>query len=459
MILTSSHVEVASQTALQYPPAHPIPENGLLWKISLLVVGILLIPAIIFREKLFTYFTVDQDEIPDVVLGKAPGLFAPKQAEFKICDQQEIFGLQSRIQQTNRKYKKLDLSFVAPSRLPVHKMQFGEVTYYCSKPYLMNGRKVVLACVKIEDKVYPRVFYFSQSQATWRVLPSVEKKGPKKILGYFNKGLFESDTQLPFALNLGLIGLMNLSNSVTPSFPNPMANILETLVDRLPPQNYRSSLVKSPFAWSPESAPKYFVRDSKRIPLLPNPHDTKMPHDKGLHPNFDNVLHLQEFESSQYGLLTAKLYPSMDGSLQFLFYEATDGRAFLAGIEKVKDNPINSYGIRKHAVDCGMFTAPLLEYANQISPGYEAFKGDRYKAKDDYSDSKWNYQSNWNYVSELEIIKLYYAQQKRDIPPKFIEKTPDHIGFEASRSLFNQAAKVQNLSEQYKRALKIDLGQ
>lgn len=355
-------------------------------------------------------------EIPPDQFGQAEGLLQPAHIKFEKCDRQEVLNLQNQIQQTNVKYPKLDLSTLSESQMPIHKMKVGEVTYYCSQPFLNKQNASVLALVKIGDKVFPRTFYCSKSQVSWRAMPSVQKKQIEhgNPLGHINKGHFESDTQLPFVLNLALLDLKISSDPIHTIGYQKIANLLETeLMNYRPPANYIHRVNKTPFAWKPEGAPDHFHnKDGDRIPLDPNPHDSKMPQDVGLHPDFSTLLYSRDFEDRFYGKLTAKVYASKDKNLQFLFHEAADGRAYLAGIEKIKDNPINTYGVRKYAVEAGMFTSPLLEYHIQIAPGYEASEADRYHALDDYGN-------NWNYVCELEIIKMYYNEQRREIPPKF----------------------------------------
>lgn len=393
-------------------------------------------------------------EIPDVEFGRADGLVDPEQAKFQTCDEQEILGLRDQVQQTNRKYPRLDLSSLDRTKFPIYKMQLGEVTYYCSEPYLMkeeSGHAAVMALVKIGNKVFPRTFYFSRSQASWRSMPSVEKRldGEELRLGHYNKGLFESDTQLPFALNIALMGLRCPSVPTTASFMVLVANMVLTEVNYQPPIDYR--VVKSPFAWSPDNAPKYFVKDGRRIPHSPNPRDARMPREVGLHPNFGRMLlPAKEFESQLYGKLTAKVYASNDNTLQYLFLEASDGRAFLAGIERVSDNPINSYGIRKNALDVGVLTSPLFEYRIQISPAYE----DTFELL--CSDQSYGF--NWNYVRELEIIQMYYIQQRREVPPKHkVNEEQIRNLLQSKIDFYNNAArdlrdraKAPNLSNQDK---------
>ena len=90
-----------------------------------------------------------------------------------------------------------------------------------------------------------------------------------------------------------------------------------------------------------------------------------------------------------------------------MFYEASDGKVFLAGIERVKDNPINPFGVRVKAMESFGMTVPLLEYASQMA-NYYITEGNRYQSD--------GYYCTWNYLHDLEIIKMYYQQQGKELP-------------------------------------------
>ncbi len=136
-----------------------------------------------------------------------------------------------------------------------------------------------------------------------------------------------------------------------------------------------------------------------------------MPEDQDLHPDFSVELAKKEFDDPHYGKIIARVYASKDKSLQFAFHEAEDGKVFLASVERIKDNPINPYGIRHKAVETKGMAAPLLEYYQQIPQEFEGGPG-----APSYKSPK--YQNNWNYVRELEIIQLYYTGRKLAMPEK-----------------------------------------
>lgn len=312
-----------------------------------------------------------------------------------------MLSLQSKIQQTNPKYPALQLNSLTDSQMPKFKMSIDEVTYYYSEPFQFDSSNIaVMALVQVDDKVYPRIFYRSNSQACWRVMPAVAK-GDYKRLG---KGLGESDTQVPIALNLALQDLS------TNSGRNPSAqDLVKTGVDFT--ATYKDKTSIEPLVHVAESAEKWFEKGGNIIMRCPAPAAIKLPEKQSLHPNFKTCVTTKTFTDPHYGKLVAKVYLSHDESLQYQFYEAEDGRVFLSGVERIKDNPINIFGVREKALDLNGMDAPLLEYWNQVPRGHEPSANPPF-----YQSSK--YTSNWNYLRELEVIQLYYSEQGRELPPK-----------------------------------------
>jgi hypothetical protein len=101
--------------------------------------------------------------------------------------------------------------------------------------------------------------------------------------------------------------------------------------------------------------------------------------------------------------LTAKLYLSKNQKIRYIFVEDAAGRATCVGAE-VADAPISSFGNRTEYLDVTGIVAPLIEYAKQTPT--------------QYGGSELNtYISNWAYVRELPLTKLYYEQTDRALPP------------------------------------------
>ena len=68
----------------------------------------------------------------------------------------------------------------------------------------------------------------------------------------------------------------------------------------------------------------------------------------------------------------------------------------------------------KKIIEMQNMDAPLLEYNEQIPREFEPEKG----SQNQYQSESRNYSNNWNFVRELEIIKMYYEKQGRELPEK-----------------------------------------
>ncbi len=103
------------------------------------------------------------------------------------------------------------------------------------------------------------------------------------------------------------------------------------------------------------------------------------------------------------GELVGRVFESHDGTMRYLFFEDADGRAALSTVES-RLPEINAMGLRSRYVDTRGMDAPLIEYFLQIPATFGGKK-----------DA--GYASNWNYVRELPIIRYYYEEQNRTVPP------------------------------------------
>jgi hypothetical protein len=327
---------------------------------------------------------------------------------FEQTPAEEVLALQPQIQNTNPHHDCVSVDDLqSKGYLPTNKYQFGEATYYFSNTFMLGSSHYgSLALIKIGDKVYPRIVYYSNSQGTWRVMPTASKRMGR--LMHFGKGLSETDTQLPIEIMMALNQL--------PKPKNPEGNILPKANDVMKTKPFCTdtwvrNVREGDFAKIKTGAEQMYFQEGMMVPMPPDPTSIVMPENEGLHPDFSQPLLERKLYMDQYGEVTAKVFPSRDGSIQYMFYEAKDGRAFLTSVEKVTDNPVNIYGVRVESPDLKNMDAPLLEYSCQIPDGCRPSFG-----ADTYQSSK--YLSNWNYVRDLAIIKMYYRDQNRTIPSK-----------------------------------------
>lgn len=356
----------------------------------------------------------------------ADGFITKESCCFQSVSKEEVLALQQQMKNPNPKYALLSLEGLKDELFPQHKLQIGEACYYASKPFNIDLNRVgAVVLIKIKDKVVPRMLYRSQSQSIWRVMPAAQKNFPWK-LGHFGKGIMESDTQVPAALNLALQSILPIINIPHGNENKVGLNLARLNIHTEPfdliktgwnyTETYRERVTVDAIASIPVGEPLWFQKKDQLIPRPPNPACIQLIGAE-VSPNFKNPLYTQEFNDPMYGKLKATIFPSHDKSIQYTFYEAEDGRAFLAAAERVKNSLINGYGIRSKALDLKGMDAPLLEYWEQIPEDYETGDAPCYQSK------QRQYANNWNYIHDLSIIQAYYKDQGREIPPKFEKKS------------------------------------
>ena len=358
----------------------------------------------------------DVDAInPFLQVARAHGLLNPKDIAFQDVDRAEVLALQALIQNPNTKHTQPSLEKLKDQFFPKNKLEIGEATYYVSNPFQLDAgggqtKQAVLALVKIGPHVFPRVFYHSNSQGHWRVMPAASKRH----FLHFGRlgGEIESDTALPMNLNLALqtildknshkkedIDILHLVKTIT-----PYQDLTET---------YQANIVLQDFCRIDADAPKMFVKFGIAHNGAPEPKFVHMPDNEQLNPDFETCLYENSLVDPHYGPITQRVFASKDKTVQYLFIEASDGRAFLSYVELVNDNPINCFGVRSKALEVNGMDKPLLEYRQQIPERFDALNAPKYGCQDR------NYDNCWNYVRELPIIQAYYRERKLLIPDAF----------------------------------------
>lgn len=351
-------------------------------------------------------------------------IISEKGLNFQKTSSAELKRLQSAMQNINRFYENMNIDSLSSDFQPVNKITIGNATYYCSNPIMLHDDHVgVVALVEIEGKVFPRVFYESQSQASWRVAPGIDKS--KGYLGYLNKGGGESSTQLPTAL----IGALHNLNNERKTEGRPLPEL--TVEDSHP-------LVRSMNKYSFLPGERVYQKGSKSTQMdisfmgltkmedievtgkgfveKYSAPDTVGVADPKMLPDFNKPKASFQINSDTYGPLNAHIFMSHNGNLQYMICEDKSGRAFIANIEIIKhdneENPINKYGVRSWVAMLRQIDMPLMEYGSMIDEHFEA----PYFAES--NTKKGNYYSTWNYIREIPVIKAYYESQGRQVPPR-----------------------------------------
>lgn len=344
------------------------------------------------------------------------GLIQPDSVlKFDQISEQEALALQHKIEKVNPKYDKLSLAELqSKGQLPTHKIKIGEVTYYCSQPIFLQPREgekvphvVAIGLVEINGKIYPRLFYFSHSQAAWRMAPKIVKR--EEEFGYIHKGRVEHDTQLPIALNAALIDAVQKAKpqEAAPLTTDTSHPLIKTATHHFDLETSYTKRVKPTVDIVQFEQAGLFYGSPERINII----------DPQFKPNFERgPIQTFHFTSPIYGEVTAKIFQSNNNSVQYLFYEEdSTGMAFLAGVEALKTpekgnlikNEINRYGVREKFAEYGDMDAPLREYPENMSgKNLEV----QFWPHPRNTDPTGKYIYFWNYIRELPIIKQYYSE-------------------------------------------------
>ena len=313
---------------------------------------------------------------------------------FTELDEGAILSMQSRIQESTR-HDKLELrDLVKHGLVPNKKITISNTNYFCSAPFKSNNHVLVIVLVEIENKIYPRFFYQSNSQGLWRVAP-YGYIDENSNLRKFGKGSVEYSLHAPTKLSIALNSLLAIPPKEGFSFI-PFIEKKEELVRTEIFGKVKITGGIKPSNYTSETAAK----------------DIKLPvYDPGFHPDFTRPTEKIKQTLGAYGEVTIETYPSIDGIYTYTIIVANDGKAFLAGVENT-NAPINEFGIRSISPCINEMSNPLLEYDIQIQRGYHPYT--RFNPYGDNCD----YLSNWNYVRELEVIERYYESQGKEVPPK-----------------------------------------
>ena len=336
--------------------------------------------------------------------------------EFENVDESIIQGF--NLVSTNPKHGILNLEELKKDGLsPNNKLTVDNVTYYCTQPFKLGENHIaVIGLVELEvqkgqKQVFPRLFYLSNSQGTWRTMPGALKMGQE--LQHYHKGIAESDTQLPTALNIALLKLPLAEPKASPMYVNPN-DLVKTY--NLAPLSYDVKIQKLGLI---DQQFEDFYYDPLLYPHRPaKPKAVLMP-SLPKQPNFAKPIKEAEITLPLYGKVIARIYLSNDNSLQYLFYETQEeqqpGKVFLASVEDLKIN-IGRYGVREVGFEANHMDSPLLEYKQQIRVDYQP-----HLIRPQINNNAYNYYDwNWDYVRELPIIQAYYAAKGQAIPSGYI---------------------------------------
>lgn len=112
-------------------------------------------------------------------------------------------------------------------------------------------------------------------------------------------------------------------------------------------------------------------------------------------PDFRRKLDEWQISTTLYGRLVVECFPSVDGSLKYIFAEDRRNRAFLIGVDAA-ESEVTSTGLRANWIFAGDLATPLY-VAKNMADGFG-----------DETETKGQYIGMWkNYVSKIKLIREY----------------------------------------------------
>lgn len=284
-----------------------------------------------------------------------------------------------------------------------HRALCGEAEYTFSDPALYDGRLVVLATVKVGSESFVRMFYQSQSQGNWRSLHGFLPGG------HIAKGISEHDTALPIEVNLAINAAVGNKQPFKPNEQFMYRLALQVARPQFRPKGMRPAFWERFIGANPTETyvQQVGVRQvsaaQSQGPLGPE-----------LQPNFAQPSSSQRMILPLYGEVAARVFPSNNGELNYLFYETDRGEVWIGAIELAKGDgaQVTRYGVRAISPAVGEAERlPLFEYHEQIGRPYVPPQGDgRFIEGRLAANPAYGY--NWGAVRNLPVIQAYLAYHR-----------------------------------------------
>lgn len=296
----------------------------------------------------------------------------------------------------------LDKSFLLEKGLVPHKsIKLDGCTIGFSKSFTSHNHSLALGYVRTAEKVKVVSYYFSRSQATWRLLPDYvsDQKAHGQGIGLFGKGYTEESTILPEKLQAELNNNLRLGNLTLTEEEAEFA-IAGTAKRYSTPEEYARNLKQGTMRgdFYREVNPTPFVKLSNNKLGLQKSTPESLDITGPFAPNFKNINRPQKIDSPLYGEMNSYIVNSYNSMLRYNFSVDSKNHVFIAGTEV--DSALSSDGVRTEWAQLGDLSTPLYDYERQTG-GY-GDQNDRLPGT--------SYISMWrNYLSKMPIIQKFQA--------------------------------------------------
>lgn len=261
---------------------------------------------------------------------------------------------------------------------PAFSMQLSENRIAHFSPIYQGKRQAVVAYIEDGDKVVPRTYYQSDSQAVWRYLPYMTEG--------FGKGLGEDTLTLPIPIQQSLAVIRNAAPMIiigdeafglitSATAANKDSNYCNYTTRLRPHGNVGKNTLT-------DRDHGIQLRQYSKGDLSPEDVDFD-DQDYYLRPDYRNLVRSWEVNSPVLGPVIVETFESRDGSLEYQFCTTEEGQAWIGGVD-VLSGKIRPAGTRDTVMDLGLLTTPAFEYQYQY--GYSGGSGIRKGRYEDISE-------------------------------------------------------------------------
>ena len=347
--------------------------------------------------------------------------------ELSVEERTKVVGRARCLRQQSKDRPQLDAqTILGLGAAPRFELKVDDATFYLTPPFsFFGGRQIALAFVDVDNAIYTRVLYRSNSQFSWRVCDATSGR-------HIGKGFHEFDKQLPIPVTVALLKMhdqeatLNAGEDEQLSQSELSQQLLRGLTEdgiaglksgrviRTPQRKYFSREYAAHIASEPMTFSRVegWLKTAGDLRVADLDHVALPPKDEL--PNLSIPIAEFRFTSPAYaelndgdGELIGKVFLSHDKRIRYLFFEDSDGRVVMSGAEALTAE-INVFGLRSRYLETAGMDAPLMEYRMQIP---EQFGGKKESGV----------ASNWPYVRRQPIIQYYYRTLGRQPPGQLAE--------------------------------------
>lgn len=270
-----------------------------------------------------------------------------------------------------------------------------------------DGRVFVITDVTMNGQTFRRVFYRSNSSASFRNLPARNKGIP--VPGY-DKGPGEEFLAAAPELQAFLAGKLETAPALD-RLPKLDPEKLEGVIPVN--RNFQDYLN---YSSNPQGINNAFQGQDilgnveRRLTAgngtnFARPQDVQIAHPLD-RPDFSRPNLSYKLKTDLYGEVDAFVYRSQNGDLDYTLLRDRSGKVWFSDVGSARAE-INQFGLRSKGINSEELLMPRWEYSSQIPEG---FSGNLHPQNSQYQDS-------WKYIREMPEIQRWYREQNLPIPP------------------------------------------